>query len=163
MTDNNQQYKWRQRKQRNTRLGIWIVVVILVSVGGTFAYEGLRDSDPQRVAEEYVKKATGVESFTVEAGDRSLNADNQFVQDYTFTYTVDGKVYAVAKDTDSYAVFYNKALFDQAGVPYPDDSWTIADFCETAKKMTSDGVVGWTSSTSDRVWYNFIWSNGGQI
>ena len=37
MTDNNQQYKWRQRKQRNTRLGIWIVVVILVSVGGTFA------------------------------------------------------------------------------------------------------------------------------
>ena len=74
MTDNNQQYKWRQRKQRNTRLGIWIVVVILVSVGGTFAYEGLRDSDPQRVAEEYVKKATGVESFTVEAGDRSLNA-----------------------------------------------------------------------------------------
>ena len=34
-------------------------------------------------------------------------------------YTVDGKVYAVAKDTDSFAVFYNKALFDQAGVPYP--------------------------------------------
>lgn len=91
MTDNNQQYKWRQRKQRNTRLGVWIVVVILVSVGGTFAYEGLRDSDPQRVAEEYVKKATGVETFTVETGDRSLNADNQFVQDYTFTYTVDGK------------------------------------------------------------------------
>ncbi|SDG56772.1 hypothetical protein [Marvinbryantia formatexigens] len=91
MTDNNQQYKWRQRKQRNTRLGVWIVAVILVSVGGTFVYEGLRDSDPQRVAEEYVKAATGVESFTVEAGDRSLNADNQFVQDYTFTYTVDGK------------------------------------------------------------------------
>ena len=78
-------------------------------------------------------------------------------------YTVDGKVYAVAKDTDSYAVFYNKALFDQAGVPYPEASWTIADFCETAKKTTSDGVVGWTGSTSDRVWYNFIWSNGGQI
>ena len=24
-------------------------------------------------------------------------------------------------------------------------------------------MCGWTSSTSDRVWYNFIWSNGGQI
>ncbi len=92
MTDNNnQQYKWRQRKQRNMRIGIWIVVVILASVGGTFVYEGLRDSDPQRVAEEYVKKATGVDTFKVETGDRSLNADNQFVQDYTFTYTVDGK------------------------------------------------------------------------
>lgn len=78
-------------------------------------------------------------------------------------YTQDGKVYAVAKDTDSYAVFYNKALFDKAGVPYPEASWTIADFCETAKKLTGDGVIGWTNSSSDRVWYNFIYANGGNI
>lgn len=78
-------------------------------------------------------------------------------------YTQDGKVYAVAKDTDSYAVFYNKALFDKAGVPYPEASWTIADFCETAKKLTGDGVIGWTNSGSDRVWYNFIYANGGNI
>lgn len=91
MTDNNQQYKWRQRKKRNTKIGVWIVVVILASVGGTFAFEGLRDSDPQKVAENYIKKTAGVETFTVEAGDRSLNTDNLFVQDYTFTYTADGK------------------------------------------------------------------------
>ncbi len=79
------------------------------------------------------------------------------------SYTVGDKVYAVAKDTDSYAVFYNKALFDAAGVAYPDSSWTIDDFCETAKKLTSDGVIGWTNSGSDRVFYNFIYSNGGEI
>lgn len=78
-------------------------------------------------------------------------------------YTQDGKVYAVAKDTDSYALFYNKALFDKAGVAYPEASWTIADFCETARKLTGDGVIGWTSSSSDRVWYNFIYANGGNI
>lgn len=78
-------------------------------------------------------------------------------------YTVGGKVYAVAKDTDSYAVFYNKALFDKAGVAYPEASWTIADFCETAKALTSEGVVGWTNSGSDRVYYNFIYANGGNI
>lgn len=78
-------------------------------------------------------------------------------------YTVDGKVYAVAKDTDSYAVFYNKALFDKAGVAYPEASWTIADFCDIAKKLSSDGVIGWTNSPSDRVYYNFIYANGGNL
>lgn len=78
-------------------------------------------------------------------------------------YTVDDKVYAVAKDTDSYAVFYNKALFDAAGVAYPDAAWTIDDFCDTAKKLTSEGVIGWTNSGSDRVYYNFIYANGGNI
>ncbi len=78
-------------------------------------------------------------------------------------YTVDGKVYAVAKDTDSYAVFYNKALFDKAGVAYPESTWTISDFCDTAKKLSSGDVIGWTNSGSDRVYYNFIYSNGGNI
>lgn len=78
-------------------------------------------------------------------------------------YTVDGKVYAVAKDTDSFAVFYNKALFKAAGVAEPTADWTIDDFCETAKAMTSENVIGYTNQGSDRVWYNFIWANGGQI
>ncbi|MGN1367328.1 MAG: ABC transporter substrate-binding protein, partial [Aristaeellaceae bacterium] len=34
----------------------------------------------------------------------------------TNAYNVDGRIYGVAKDTDSYAVYYNKALFDAAGV-----------------------------------------------
>lgn len=78
-------------------------------------------------------------------------------------YTVDGKVYAVAKDTDSFAVFYNKELFDKAGVPYPKDDWTIDEFIETAKKLTKDDIIGFTGSTSDRVWYNFIYANGAKL
>ena len=79
------------------------------------------------------------------------------------SYTVDGRVYAVAKDTDSFAVFYNKALFDAAGVAYPSDDWTIDDFCATALSLSNGDVIGYTNSTSDRVFYNFIWSNGGAI
>ncbi len=81
----------------------------------------------------------------------------------TAAYTVDDRHYAVPKDTDSFAVFYNKALFDAAGVAYPQSDWTIADFAETAKLVTTDTVKGWTNSTSDRPWYNFIWGNGGEI
>ena len=77
------------------------------------------------------------------------------------TYTVDGTLYGVPKDTDGFAVFYNKSLFDAAAVDYPEDGWTVDDFVETAKAMTSEGVVGWSNSTSDRVYYNFMYAYGG--
>lgn len=87
----NQQYKWRQRKKRNTLIGIWIVLVIIVTAGITFFYEGTRDGDPLNVAKKYVEKNAGVTEYQVEAGARSLNNENQFVQEYVFTYTADGK------------------------------------------------------------------------
>lgn len=79
----------------------------------------------------------------------------------TDVYTIDGKIYGVAKDTDGFAVFYNKSIFDAAGIEYPENGWTMDDFVETTKATTTDGVVGWSNSTSDRVYYNFMYSYGG--
>lgn len=81
----------------------------------------------------------------------------------TEAYTFDGEIYAVPKDTDSYAVFYNKAHFDAAGVPYPQDDWTIDDFLKAAQDTTRDNVIGWTNTKSDRVYSAFIYANGGEI
>lgn len=89
--DNQQQYMWRQRKKRNTRITIWILLVILLSAGGTFVYEGMKNSNPLNVAKKYISDTVGVKDMDVETGDRSLNSENQFVQDYTITYTADGK------------------------------------------------------------------------
>lgn len=106
----NQQYKWRQRKKRNLYTSIWIVLVILLSAGATFVYEGTRSGDPLAVAEKYIKEATGAEVSKVETGDRSLNADNQFVQEYTMTYTADGreveqKISMVQQNEKKYGLF----------------------------------------------------------
>lgn len=79
----------------------------------------------------------------------------------TDAYTVDDKIYGIAKDTDAYAVFYNKSLFDAAGVAYPENDWTVEEFVQTAADLTKDGVVGWSNTTSDRVYYNFMYSYGG--
>lgn len=79
----------------------------------------------------------------------------------TDAYTVDGKIYGIAKDTDGFAVFYNKSLFDAAGVKYPENEWTVEEFAQTAKELTGDGVVGWSNTTSDRAYYNFMYSYGG--
>lgn len=59
-------------------------------------------------------------------------------------YSDDGHFYAVPYKQELYCTFYNKNLFDQAGVPYPSGAWTWDDYYETAKKLTdkSKGIYG---------------------
>jgi ABC-type sugar transport system, periplasmic component len=53
-------------------------------------------------------------------------------------YEVDGKVYAVPYRQDSWVLFYNKDLFDAAGVEYPDGTWTWDDYAEAAKTISAN-------------------------
>lgn len=53
-----------------------------------------------------------------------------FLDSLVETYTFDGSLYGIAKDFNTLALHYNKDLFDEAGVPYPDgtDTWeTLAE------------------------------------
>ena len=59
----------------------------------------------------------------------------------TEAYDIDGASYAVPYRQDSWVVFYNKALYDQAGVEYPDGSWTWDDFAETEEALAA-GLEG---------------------
>lgn len=52
-------------------------------------------------------------------------------------YRVDGKTYAIPYRQDSWVLFYNKELFDQAKVAYPDGSWTWDDYVTAAKNLTA--------------------------
>ena len=56
----------------------------------------------------------------------------------------DGNYYALPFKQEMYCVFYNKAIFDEAGVPYPEGPWTWDEYVETAQKLTdkSRGVYG---------------------
>jgi multiple sugar transport system substrate-binding protein len=59
----------------------------------------------------------------------------------TSSYEVDGTSYGVPYRQDSWVLFYNKALFDQAGVDYPDGSWTWDDYDKAAAALT-EGLSG---------------------
>ncbi|GAA1648310.1 ABC transporter substrate-binding protein [Actinoplanes couchii] len=52
-------------------------------------------------------------------------------------YQVDGKTWAIPYRADSWVLYYNKALFDKAGVKHPDGSWTWAEYAATAKELTT--------------------------
>ena len=51
-----------------------------------------------------------------------------YIKSLNTAFTKNGKTYAVAKDFNTLALEYNKDLFDEAKVPYPDNNDTWADF-----------------------------------
>lgn len=55
---------------------------------------------------------------------------------------VDGKLYCFPFHFSTDVLFFNKNLFDAAGVAYPDDSWTWDDFKENAVKLTRRNHYG---------------------
>jgi multiple sugar transport system substrate-binding protein len=55
-----------------------------------------------------------------------------------------GAQYLLPKDFSPLAVYYNKRLFDEAGIPYPKDGWTWAEFLATAQKLTKTDDAGKT-------------------
>jgi len=48
------------------------------------------------------------------------------------------RVYAIPKDSAAWGMYYNKAMFDAAKIPYPKDNWTIDDFRNYAVALTLD-------------------------
>ena len=71
-------------------------------------------------------------------------------------YQVDGKTYAIPYRQDSWVLFYNKALFDKAGLAHPDGSWTWDDYASTAKQLTTKLKAAGSPALGD---YQHIWQS----
>lgn len=81
-------------------------------------------------------------------------------------YQYQGKQYALPQDVNTQVLFYNKQMFDTAGLDYPSESWkwepeTGGDFLDAALKLTSGEQWGYSQD-----WYwepiaPWIWENGG--
>lgn len=52
------------------------------------------------------------------------------------TFTIEGRQYGFPCNVDAPVIFYNKNLFDQYSVPYPEGHWTWEECIETALKLT---------------------------
>ncbi|OUN93698.1 ABC transporter substrate-binding protein [Blautia sp. An46] len=101
--------------------------------------------------------------------DRIAESDSidmsKYPEDITELYTYDGKNYAIPKDVDTIALWYNKTLFDEAGLAYPTADWAWDDLYEAAKALTKDGVYGFgCSATNNQAgYYNLIYDMGGYV
>ncbi|WP_447949080.1 ABC transporter substrate-binding protein [Microbacterium aurum] len=71
---------------------------------------------------------------------------------------------------DNISLFYNKTVFDAAGVDYPTADWTWDDFREAAAALTDEatetyGYAYSVSGSEETTWqfWPHLWQNGGEI
>ena len=101
-------------------------------------------------------------SKVIKAGDFYSTAMNGF--------QYKGEQWCLPQNVSSLVVYYNKALFDAAGLAYPADDWTLDDFVAAAKALTldkdGDGVTDQYGASIDPILYRlapFVWQNGGEL
>lgn len=92
---------------------------------------------------------------------------DKFPEDIKKMYMSGGKTYAVPKDIDTIALWYNKTLFDEAGIAYPDETWTWDTLYDAAVKLTKeDGSqygIAMNPSNEQDGYMNIIYSMGGKV
>jgi multiple sugar transport system substrate-binding protein len=82
----------------------------------------------------------------------------------------DSSVYAFPKGFSPLVYYFNRALFDAAGLSYPRDDWTWDEFLAAARALTrdldGDGTTDQWGTAVMRpfyAWQAMIWSGGGDI
>ena len=116
------------------------------------------------VAQQYMEN-----DMLLDLTDRIAASDkidmNNYYEGIVNLYQSNGKQYAVPKDIDTIALWYNKTIFDEMGVDYPDDTWTWDDFAAAAKKLTNDDHWGYAIAPGNNQegFYNTIYSMGGYV
>ncbi len=80
------------------------------------------------------------------------------------------ELYYLPMEGSGSVLFYNKDLFDRAGLKYPDENWTWKDFRNAAIALTrdtdGDGRIDQVGYTGGYWWpemISWIWSNGGDF
>lgn len=61
---------------------------------------------------------------------------------------INGKQMAVPYDYGPYFIYYNKSLFDQAGLAAPKDGWRLDEFESAAKTLTKGSTYGFALSNA---------------
>jgi multiple sugar transport system substrate-binding protein len=81
-----------------------------------------------------------------------------------------GKTYGVPQDINMAGLYYNKTLFDKAGIPYPDASWTWEDLTRVSNLLTVDKdhdghpeVVGLDTGWNMFFFRPLVFQAGGQF
>lgn len=115
--------------------------------------------------DEFVSGNTLMDLTDRVKGSTQVSMDN-FPKAVVETSKVGDKIYGIPKDYGDLALWYNKTMFDVAGIKYPDDTWTWDTLLDAAKKLTdpSKGQYGFLAKEDGQnLFYNFIWQNGGTI
>lgn len=99
-----------------------------------------------------------------------LIAVGDFYQPAIDAFRYQDQLWCLPQNVSSLVVYYNKSLFDAAGLAYPAADWTWSDFVATAHALTldkdGDGVTDQYGASIEPNLYRlapFIWQTGGEL
>jgi multiple sugar transport system substrate-binding protein len=78
----------------------------------------------------------------------------------------EGRQYVFPTNCGPFVLFYNKDVFDRAGVPYPKGDWTWDEFLTTCRRLTKRRANGRGIETYGAYGLELrelIWQNGGRV
>jgi multiple sugar transport system substrate-binding protein len=78
-------------------------------------------------------------------------------------FTYDGQLACLPQNLSSSVAYLNLSLFEQAGVPLPDDDWTWADLQAAARTFASRDIAAFGFDPMVRNVAPFVWTAGGQV
>ncbi|GIP21941.1 sugar ABC transporter substrate-binding protein [Paenibacillus sp. J22TS3] len=91
-----------------------------------------------------------------------------FQKDLIENMNIKGKQYYLPKDFNPLALWYNKRMFDEAKMEYPNDNWTWSDLTAAAKKLTKQEggkftQFGFNAGKWEYPIYTYLWDYGTDI
>ncbi len=95
---------------------------------------------------------------------------NDYFPTAVSAFQFEGQLWCVPQNVSSLVVYYNRDLFDAAGLKYPANDWTWDDFVQTARALTQDldgdgRIDQYGVGIAPNIFRlaPFIWQNGGQL
>ena len=92
---------------------------------------------------------------------------DRFPDDIRELYVYEGRIYSMPKDIDTIALWYNRTLFEEAGIDTPNETWTWDHFYEVAVALTDPEAGIWGTAMNpgndQDGWMNIIYSMGGYV
>lgn len=75
--------------------------------------------------------------------------------------TINNQLYALPRDSDTKVIYYNKRLFNQANIAYPESDWSWDDLRQTSLALKEAGVTDYSFAFEINWWWLiWMWQNG---
>lgn len=150
--------------ERSEGQGYWEKLTAAIA-GGT-AWDCFRGDVPHALAWGPKNAILDIKQY-VDADTKYPKED--YLEGVVDTYTFEGKMYGLPTWCLTMWMYYNKKIFDEAGIPYPSTKTTWVEYMDMAKKLTKKdgdrvsvfGANGWNGWTFPLL--QLIYSNGGHF
>lgn len=145
------------------------IKVVLEAYGGDYdtkitAGIGAKDAPDVMYMWNYPQYKDALEPLDSYIEERGEEYKGNFYETLWNYNSVDEKVYGLPVGYTTHVVYYNKDLFDAAGLEYPKAEWTWEDLQETAKKLTNKEkkITGFAfpGKPDPYDFEMYLWSNG---